>query len=152
MRRKRLGTTTLPAHPTTEERFWAKVDKQGPIPAHRPELGPCWPWTGAVPKRSGYGRFNTGVKRAGHWVVVNAHRYSWKLHNGPVPDGLCVLHRCDNKPCVRPDHLFVGTKGDNNRDMVAKGRHWRQAGRQGSVGADGQSPVRPMATPADGRR
>lgn len=115
----------VPERPNAVERFWAKVNKQGPVPAHRPELGPCWVWTGTVPKQPGYGRFNTGIKLAGRWVIVNVHRYSWELHHGPVPAGLWVLHRCDNRPCVRPDHLFLGTATDNNRDMVAKGRHWR---------------------------
>jgi hypothetical protein len=52
-----------------------------------------------------------------------AHRVAWGLERGPIPEGLCVLHRCDNPPCVRVDHLFLGTVGDNNADRDAKGRH-----------------------------
>lgn len=51
-----------------------------------------------------------------------AHRLMWEEVNGPIPHGMCVLHRCDNPPCIRPDHLFLGTKADNVRDMIAKGR------------------------------
>lgn len=97
------------------ERFWAKVNKDGPIPAHVPELGPCWVWTAALHRR-GYGwfRFNG--------TPTLAHRVSWELTNGPIPDGLQVLHKCDNKPCERPDHFFLGTDADNMADKTAKGR------------------------------
>lgn len=95
--------------------FWDKVDKAGPVPEHYPELGPCWVWT-AHTVRGGYGQMSLqGKNRA-------AHRASWEIRNGAIPGGLCVLHKCDNPPCVRPSHLWLGTKADNNADMVAKGR------------------------------
>jgi hypothetical protein len=74
----------------------------------------CWEWDGTI--RTGYGRYYY----KGKWMT--AHRVSWELHNGPIPDGLLVLHKCDNKPCVNPDHLFVGTQRDNVRDMWKKQR------------------------------
>lgn len=75
----------------------------------------CWEWA-AGRSGSGYGGF------AVHQRVEGAHRVAWELWNGPVPDGLQVCHRCDNPTCVRPDHLFLGTIQDNQRDKVAKGR------------------------------
>lgn len=99
-------------------RFWSKVDKAGPVPAHVPELGPCWVWTKSTDRR-GYGRFGLPGRHGG-WTY--AHRWSWKAAHGAVPPGLCVLHRCDNPPCVRPEHLFVGTHGDNSADKKAKDR------------------------------
>ena len=97
-------------------RFWEKVDKNGPVPAHKPELGPCWVWTGAT--NGGYGI----LKVPGEKRVVRAHIFSWKQENGPVPEGLFVLHHCDQRPCIRIPHLFMGTNQDNMKDMAAKGR------------------------------
>lgn len=91
-------------------RFWNKVDKSGE----------CWIWTAARNER-GYGLFHI---RAGQRFY--AHRFSYSLRFGTLGD-LCVLHRCDNPRCVRPDHLFLGTRGDNMRDMTAKGRRLRGA-------------------------
>jgi hypothetical protein len=75
----------------------------------------CWLWTDTI-NDHGYGVIRHEKRR------VRAHRYSWELHYGPIPDGLLVCHRCDVPRCVRPDHLFVGTHADNRADCVAKGR------------------------------
>ena len=74
----------------------------------------CWEWSGG--QRRGYGYFEYIGRK------IAAHRLSYELHYGPIPEGQCVLHRCDNPPCVRPDHLFLVTVGDNNRDRHRKGR------------------------------
>lgn len=97
------------------DRFWAKVDRDGPTPAHCPDLGPCWVWTARC-RETGYGELAIGG------VSRRSHRVSWVLTNGPIPDGLQVLHRCDNPPCVRVSHLFLGTNADNVRDREAKHR------------------------------
>ena len=90
------------------DRFWPKVTKgEG-----------CWEWTGCrLP--FGYGLIGDPRRRNG---VARAHVIAYELTNGSVPRGLCVLHRCDNPPCVNPAHLFLGTRADNNRDMVRKKR------------------------------
>ncbi len=101
------------------ERFWSNVDKNGP--AVREELGPCWVWT-ASKSTHGYGQFWTGSEIDGSRRLNRAHRLAWRFSVGEIPAGMCVLHRCDNRTCVRIDHLWLGTVADNNRDMHAKGR------------------------------
>lgn len=106
-------------------RFWKKVNKDGPIPAREPELGSCWLWTGSL--RHGYGQF--WVKAAdGTRKLRGAHQVAYELQIGPIPTdgpgvhGFEVCHRCDVRACVRGDHLFIGTQLDNVRDCIAKGR------------------------------
>lgn len=96
---------------TIEERFWERVDKRGP--------DECWPWTG-YDNGYGYGVLTTQVLNSRR--KVGAHRFSYELHNGPIPDGLDILHKCDNPPCCNPAHLFAGTHMDNMTDMYSKGR------------------------------
>ncbi len=97
-----------------EERFWSRVDKNGPVPEHKPELGQCWIWTGAT---GSYGYGNT--YRAGKYV--NSHRVAFELCVGPADDSF-VLHKCDNPSCCNPGHLFLGTQKANMVDMATKGR------------------------------
>jgi len=89
-----------------QERFWDKVQKSDG----------CWLWT-AARNKSGYGRLGGVGMR-----TQLAHRLSWELAHGPIGENLLVCHRCDTPPCVRPDHLFLGTDADNHDDMDRKGR------------------------------
>jgi hypothetical protein len=106
-RRKFCSTECYHAndHDRSIARFWGKARK----------TESCWVWTGKIHYR-GYG---VQPNRRGE---TYAHRLAWTLVNGPIPEGMIVMHKCDNPPCVRPDHLMLGTKGENSFDMKRKGR------------------------------
>lgn len=89
------------------DRLWSRTKK----------TESCWLWMGS-PDKFGYGKL---VVRKG--IEKGAHRISWELAHGPIPDGLLVLHKCDVPNCVNPDHLFLGTYKDNKADCISKGRH-----------------------------
>jgi hypothetical protein len=101
-------TRTAPT-PAQAERFWSRVDRSA-----GPEA--CWPWTGSKASH-GYGTLT--IAR----VSWTSHRAAWVIEKGLIPDGRFVCHRCDNRLCCNPAHLFLGTHTDNMQDMVSKGRH-----------------------------
>lgn len=91
---------------TEQERFWSKVDVKSE--------SDCWNWKKAI-DTPGYGAFKINKKK------MNSHRVAWILTHGDIPNGLLVCHKCDNRLCCNPSHLFLGTYTDNNRDMITKG-------------------------------
>lgn len=93
------------------ERFWEKVD----VP---PSDDVCWNWL-AGKNKQGYGEFTSSLRNGKH---TRAHQVSWIIHFGDIPEGMHVLHTCDNPSCVNPKHLFLGSHTDNMRDMIKKGR------------------------------
>lgn len=108
LQQKKIGFTQKGLKDKTlEERFWEKVDKK--------DKDSCWLWTGCKDPK-GYGAIRSGK-------MYKAHRISYTLFVGKIPDGKLVCHKCDNPSCVNPHHLFTGSDSDNMQDMVLKGRH-----------------------------
>jgi HNH endonuclease len=102
----------MPLPAPLADRFWSKVDKRGP--------DECWPWLGSRQGPNGHGKI---LLETGRNSTTNAHRVSWMLHFGPIPDGIYVLHNadCDHPWCVNPRHLHLGTHADNMREAGERG-------------------------------
>jgi len=107
-RRANKDFSVVRPHGPLKDRFFSKVIK----------MDGCWVWLGSK-RPNGYGTIQKGGKGS---ATLSAHRLSYEMHKGPIPDGLVVMHSCDNPSCVNPDHLSIGTYKENTADMIAKGR------------------------------
>lgn len=100
---------------------WARTIKERLLATYMDDSNGCWLWTGPTMSQFGYGRIKVKAGE-GYSAHEYAHRTSYALFRGEIPDGLCVCHRCDVPACINPEHLFLGTYKDNTQDAIAKGR------------------------------
>lgn len=100
---------------TFVDRFWASINKNGPSPTHDVPLGPCWEWSKSL--CNGYGQVRDGSR------TLRTHRVAWYLSGGDdIPADKYLCHKCDNRPCCRPSHLYIGEPVDNRRDATVRNR------------------------------